>query len=342
MHFAFLTSASAPWGAETSLKLIAEGLTKQGSAVTVIAASDEVAEFLREGTTFVTIGTARERHSRIRRLVRFAVNALRVTSVGDVVVAFSVNLYPLVLLRLFGRRVVLDIHDSLREPRGRLIVGIFGRLANRNVEISRYIAGHYGLPRGRVVGRPVLIPPTSVLSLSGPLREIGIVGRLDPSKRIETAIAAVACLPGTRLRIYGEPFEDDGRYLASLKRLAERAAPGRVLFLGRKSRDELFGEVGTLIVANPDEASGRTVGEAMAYGVVVVVPDKGGAQEFFTDGASGFTWRTRDGARGLADALSRVLMEEVARDEVTSRARAAVEVERSVQRIATEYARACQ
>jgi glycosyltransferase involved in cell wall biosynthesis len=117
----------------------------------------------------------------------------------------------------------------------------------------------------------------------------GIVyaGRLAPEKGVDTLIEAVARLgPGVVLNIAG-----DGPESPRLAALAERLAPGRIVFHGRLPKAELHALVRSAAVAAVPsrwyENQPMAVLEAQACGVPVVASDIGGLSELIEPGVSG-------------------------------------------------------
>ena len=137
------------------------------------------------------------------------------------------------------------------------------------------------------------------------------VGRLAPEKRVDRLIDAVARLQATwpelQLALVG-----DGPERARLAARAAAAAPGRILFVGRREGEELaawfrLGSVFTL--ASEYEPFGAVVNEALIAGLPVVCSDRAGARGLVARGRHG---EVVDAARpealdrALADWLRRV------------------------------------
>ncbi|MFD1720152.1 glycosyltransferase family 4 protein [Amnibacterium endophyticum] len=300
----FLSGAAEPWGAEHSLRAIASRLPEHGMAVEVWCSSESTTAFLRQrpGLRVRRIATA---HGRAATVLAFGRALL--AERPAVAVVFSLYLLPVVALcRALGTptRFVLDLHDM---PRGRgdlLAVHLLGSLSSGLIAISRSTAQWARRIRApqRIVPRPMEGPAAPPRDAPRAPFRLGVVGRLDPEKRIELAIAAVAQVPQAVLVVYGSPGVDGGRYAEGLRDLAESTAPGRVLFQGRRPPAEIYPDLDALMVANDREPSGRSVGEAMLAGIPVITPDRGGAVEFHEPDTSGIQFTAGD-ADGAADAL---------------------------------------
>jgi alpha-1,6-mannosyltransferase len=138
--------------------------------------------------------------------------------------------------------------------------------------------------------------------LDGPL--LVAVGRLAFEKRWDVVLDAFRILrqhePGACLVVLG-----DGPERARL----ERAAPPGVRFPGfERDRSRLASALASadmLVHACPYETFGLAIAEAVACGIPVVVPDRGGAAHA-ADAESGARYASLD-VRACADAMARVL-----------------------------------
>ncbi len=131
-----------------------------------------------------------------------------------------------------------------------------------------------------------------------------VAGRLSPEKGVDTLIEAVGLSGDVTLDIAG-----DGPERRRLEALAERVAPGRILFLGHTSKAELHDRIrdSSLLVVPSRwyENQPMIVLEAFACGVPVVATSLGGLPELVDDGVDGFLVAPND-PRALADLLTRV------------------------------------
>lgn len=128
---------------------------------------------------------------------------------------------------------------------------------------------------------------------------IGFVGRLCPTKGLETLILAVSRLvqrwPRLKLCVIGE---EDGRkgYLNQLEGLVQRHGLGQSIhFLGyREDAAWAAREFNVQVVCSLAEPFGLVTLEAMAQGRPVVVTNTGGSPEIVDDGVEGFLVRPGD------------------------------------------------
>ncbi|MBE0418359.1 MAG: glycosyltransferase family 4 protein, partial [Coriobacteriia bacterium] len=124
-------------------------------------------------------------------------------------------------------------------------------------------------------------------------------GRLSPEKGIDVAISAIAKVRGVDLAVVGQGPEE-----SSLRRTAEREAPGRVRFLGYRQGDDLRRIIAdSLAVVMPSvwyEVFGLSVLESFALGKAVVGSRIGAIPELVIDDETGLTF-----APGDADDLAR-------------------------------------
>ncbi len=174
----------------------------------------------------------------------------------------------------------------------------------------------------RVAAREHLGLPTDAELIVG-------ISRLVPRKGFDTAIRAVARLqrnrPDVLLAIAGA-----GRDEQRLRHLAdELAAPVR--FLGRipdEDRMPLYGcgDVFAMLCRNrwgglEQEGFGIVFIEAASCGVPQVAGDSGGAAEAVADGETGFVIRDPENVQDVADAIERLLDDDVLRRTMGERSR---------------------
>jgi glycosyltransferase involved in cell wall biosynthesis len=133
------------------------------------------------------------------------------------------------------------------------------------------------------------------------------VGRLDPRKGVETAIAALVHLPEAQLTLIGgwDPQEE--------ARLRERAhalgVEPRVTFAGHRNRHEIAAAYGehdvTLFPVIWEEPWGLVPLESMARGRPVIATGRGGSAEYLRDGENALLFEAED-ERALAAAVTRL------------------------------------
>lgn len=332
----FVTASTQPWGAEQSLRILLAS-APEGWSCSLLASSREVGEYC---SPFVEeLRLVAERNGKLSTLTAFARDIARVSSQYDVIVLFSLKLLPLALLIRAVRsdvRVIADVHDapiSLDRPLSRVLL----RFVHRSIAISRFVVEHLRLQNAIVIPRPISDSPEGVVEYAQNYSTValGVIGRIDPEKRIEVAIDAMRYLPSKyKLHVYGDPVIAGGDYLRTLRSRASDTA--RTIFRGRMAPEDIYNEVDAVIVCNEREPSGRTVGEAMLRGKLVFAPNRGGAQEYFDDSVSGYVYEALD-----AQSLARVVESafDSCRDAVAVRrhAREKILAERSPQAVARHY-----
>lgn len=337
MRALFVTASAEPWGAERSLRILLES-RPSGWSCSLICSSDGVAELCRPVVGEVRLVPARK--GKLTTVGAFSKALLEIGRDYDVIVLFSLKLLPLVLVARAARlkaRVVVDLHGA---PSGldfavarRLLRFVDGAIA-----ISRFVVAHYARPNIAVVPRPIADTAERDGDAVRPVESgvvLGIAGRIDPEKRIEVAIDALRTLPSRfQLNIYGDTFFGGEEYLRQLKVSVTEVE--RIRFRGYVEPDEIYDEVDAIIVCNENEASGRTVGEAMLRRKLVFVPDRGGAQEFLDDSVTGFVYRALDSA-SLATAVESAFHPDRDLSALRSLAREKIIAERSPREVAREY-----
>jgi glycosyltransferase involved in cell wall biosynthesis len=255
--------------------------------------------------------------------------------------------FSAVVPKLFGARIVLDMHESMPElfgskfgpSRGRALVrGLVAlerastRFADRVVAVSeptREVLASRGVPEGKLA--VVMNTPDERIfhRLEGdsrPPRSHRLLvahGSLLEHYGFQTVVAAMpairAAIPDARLQIVGE-----GEYEPELRRLAaELGVEGEVEFLGFRPLDEMPGLVGQAdIGVVPNEADYFTdlvvptkLMELVAMGVPAVVARSKAVDHYFDESMVRFF------EPGAPDDLARAVVE-VARDPEEARARA--------------------
>jgi glycogen(starch) synthase len=134
------------------------------------------------------------------------------------------------------------------------------------------------------------------------------VGRLDPRKGVDTAVEAIAKLPGeARLELIGgwDAAEEE-----RLRRLAhDLGVDGQVHFAGHRNRAEIAAAYGradaTIFPVRWEEPWGLVPLESMARGRPVVATGRGGSAEYLRDGENCLLFEAGDSG-ALAGALRRL------------------------------------
>lgn len=339
----FLSVAHSPWGAEHSLAALVTAMDAQGVQTHVVCASELVAAFLRSrGLTSIEVIDAGR--GRLQGVARFARWIRRSPLAYDAYVLFSLDLAPLVAVvpRRVRERTTLDLHDAPTKRRTRLVLNGCALLCRRVLCISDYVARIVTRGSVVVVPRPidaqpefVRPEPTEQQHLAPPQVRVGVVGRVDPEKNIELAVDAVRRLPSNfRLVVVGDAYSSPA-YAASLEDTAARVLSDRFERTPSTASSKLYRALDVLLVANAGEPSGRTVGEAMAARIPVVVPDRGGAPEYVRAGTSGLVYRAGDPEDAARQLLA--LNDPSRYEAVATAGREQVSRERSVPVVATRY-----
>lgn len=157
------------------------------------------------------------------------------------------------------------------------------------------------------------------LRIPGERKIVGVVGRMEPGKRQDVVIRAVAALVGDGqdahcLVVGGTAFELSPEWEPSLHELArELGLADRVTFTGQVSDANSYLQLmDVLASASISESFGMALVEAMALGVPVVAYDSGGPAEIIENGRSGILLSDQ-GPEALARELDRVLSDDVLR-----------------------------
>lgn len=332
------------WGAETSLLVTAQHLARQGVQTGLLA----------QAPTFVEQwpGDGKRLARGLGFYARLLDTALRERP--DALVCCSLRLAaPFAALRLLpaGLRpaLVFDLHDYLPTERGRARIRLSTWWFDRVIAVSRFSAGQLDPDHTAhlVLARPVDAGDTGDTgdaadtgdagSYQAAGRRVGVVGRLDADKRIELAVEAVRRLPDVTLVLRGSAGLDPA-YTERLQARARDALGDRVVFEGRVRRADVMAGLACMVVANEEEALGRTVAEAQLAGVPVVVPDRGGAAELVEDGRTGRHYEAAS-VESLAGAIRAVVDDPEGTREMARRARSAAAGRHDPARVAREYLR---
>jgi glycosyltransferase involved in cell wall biosynthesis len=229
------------------------------------------------------------------------------------------HLPAVVAARVSRRPALLHLREIVRPGPGRRVLDLAGRGAAAMVAISRATGSAVAHPRVELVLNPVDPPPAlrpqPAWDLPRPV--VGFLGRLDPPKGIEDLLEAAEEVDA-HIVVVGAPWAGDDAYVASLHRLAEERAPGRVHFAGSLP-DPWTALAGMDVLAVPSrmEPFGRVAAEAQLAGVPVVAADAGGLPDAVTDDVDGLLFPVGDVA-ALAHELRRVLCEPGLRERLVA------------------------
>ena len=126
------------------------------------------------------------------------------------------------------------------------------------------------------------------------IRRVAIVSRLDPVKRLDLLLDTLDLDPSLRtmeFAVYGSGPD------AELLKTRALASHPNVQFMGfRPDVANLVSQADLLLHLCPEEPFGLAILEAMAAGVVVLVPDSGGAGAIVDEGHTGFHFAANDAA----------------------------------------------
>ncbi len=150
---------------------------------------------------------------------------------------------------------------------------------------------------------------------------VGIVGRLDPEKRVDVFLAVAASLCATRGDV-GFAVVGDGPARTQLESLARRLGiASRVRFLGQVTNMRpIYSALTVLLHTSDYEGTPLALLEAMAAGVPVVSTNVGGIPDIVRSGTDGLLANAGDVAT-LATHVSTMLDEPGRRQAFATRAR---------------------
>jgi glycosyltransferase involved in cell wall biosynthesis len=237
--------------------------------------------------------------------------------------------------RLARRPVVLELHDLVRPGMGQQVLKAAIALSSGVIAISRAVARTAGRSdagdgdRFRIHPGPADPELRARFGADPAAPIVGIVGRIDPEKGVDTVVRAVAALTGDaarcQLAIVGGAGLDSGDYEGRVRAEASDLLGDRVRFTGPLS--DMPGALRSLDVvinASAAEPFGLSLLEAQASGVAVIGTAAGGIPEFVVDGETGVLVPPGD-APALAAALARLLGDPILRERLGRQGRSEVE-----------------
>lgn len=187
---------------------------------------------------------------------------------------------------------VLYLHDMAVPGIGAFLRGLLARGATRTLAVSKEVSAQLNDTRASVVPNGVDTrvfhpgPRDPSLRASLGMDDATVlavsVARVDPIKRVERAVEAVAGVPGTHLAVVGdwEPAGARADYCREVRSLAEHIAPGRCHFVGQTSDVAGWLRAGDVLVhPSGSEGSGLAPMEALACALPVVGYDIPGVRE---------------------------------------------------------------
>jgi glycosyltransferase involved in cell wall biosynthesis len=183
--------------------------------------------------------------------------------------------------------------------------------ATRSVAISEHVAA-VATNRAPWVAHKLRVVPNGVdpeahAAISYPQGQtprVALIGRLEPRKGVDTALDALAQVPGLELRIIG-----DGPSRGSLEAQTSRLGlGGRVQFLGHVAKPQLaLVDCHAVVSASRKEGLGIALLEALAAERPVVALPTGGIPEF-VDATTGYLAAGHDAA-ALAQSLRELVQD---------------------------------
>ena len=290
MRVLHVITGLAAGGAEQQLRQLLPRLPADCAVVTLTNPGIVAEAIARDGIRVIDLGMRGNRDlTALPRLVRL----IRDGRYGVVHThLYRAAVYGRIAARLAGVRAVVSTEHSLGDDRiegrrrsasVRALYLATERLGTVTIAVSRTVERRlvdWGVPPERIV----LIPNGIVAEefrYDGRLRDrtraawgvgadtvvVGAVGRLEPGKRVDVLIRALARIPRTVLVIAG-----DGSARSTLTRLAHAAGVAdRVVFTGETAdvRPLLCG-MDVVASASPEETFGLAILEALACGLPAV------------------------------------------------------------------------
>lgn len=192
------------------------------------------------------------------------------------------------------------------------VTGVGTEILQRHLDAGLF--RHIPPPLRRTIWNPVDPPARARQRMRQPGGDVvfGFLGRIEPSKGVDTLLAACRALPGT-----GWKLVVAGRATDGIERYQALAAGLPVEFSGFVARDDFFDRIDCLIVPSVwPEAFGRTVTESYMRGVPVIGADIGGIAEQIGDDPK---WLFAPGdSAALADVMTAVLRNTASLSEKTA------------------------
>jgi glycosyltransferase involved in cell wall biosynthesis len=166
-----------------------------------------------------------------------------------------------------------------------------------------------------------------------------VSGRIAPSKRLETIVAAFRAIAArhhdAELCIAGTVEE---RHAPYARGLLESAGTLPVRFSGEGAGlGHLDQEFTAAIVLGTHQGSPNAVLEAMAAGIAVIANDSGGTRELVTDGVTGWLLAEEAGADALAGAMHDAIAHPREREARAAKALERVRARHSLEAMARDY-----
>ena len=323
---------------------LAAHLTQQGHRVQVVTMVSETPT--ERPCELVTVPRGQPFPLRYGRLTA---RAARCARSADVVYASATYAAAAIASRLSGRPLVVKLVSDPAYERARRY-GLFHgtldefqtagslplvalrrartaalRRARRVIVPSRYLATFavgWGLDPERVVVVPNPAPALAVEPASE-RRGLVFAGRLTKQKALQTALEAVARVPGADLLVLG-----DGPDRPELeRRAAELGLNGKVTFAGSLPRADVLRALASaeaLVLSSDWENFPHTAVEALSLGTPLIATSVGGVPEIVTDRVNGLLV-SPGRPDELAAAIEEFLGSAALRERLSAAARGSVE-----------------
>ena len=312
-------------GTPTVVRELAVRLKRQGVEVEVacLAKWGPTADVIRDAGVTVTALDARGAwdlgvFARLHRLVRE----------HQIGVILSFLVHANVAAAYVGRRlpqvrIIQSIQTTQARPRWhwlaqRLAAGMADGIVAPSPSVAQIAEERSGIARDRVGVIPNAIDVEAFASvrprsMDDAIVQIGFIGRLDPVKRIDDLVAAMALLgPEFRLSIFGEGVQRS----AIERQIGEPGLSERVRLCGVVPRpQEALEQIGVLVLPSEAEGFGLVLIEAMAAGVPVVATDAPGIRDVVEHEQTGLLVKIGD-RQALALAITRLRTDRALRDRL--------------------------
>jgi len=180
---------------------------------------------------------------------------------------------------------VLSVPKKSASASVQAVVGISNSILRSHLE-----RGFFGPARiKKCIYNPVTITELQNLPKpEGGRLVFGYVGQLEPSKGVEFLLERfqVLGLNNAELRLFGR-----GATAAYEEALARRFESPSIRFMGFSRPEKIYPQVDVIVVPSlREEAFGRIVPEANAYGIPAIVSRRGGLPEIVSNGDNGFVF----------------------------------------------------
>lgn len=348
----FLMNGVRVGGEETELRILARHLDRKHFRLHVVSLfpvddPEMVARLQAEGLAVDTRchelpDEAKATH--VRNLIRHA--RIRVTvACQDTRIAYRVfeELHPAECTLVEHGGVVTEV-DAIPKGRTTRYVGVSRAIQAAAAALMDDPDDAVCLPSMVDTGEYAALDRTAIRRAYGLGADdcvVTFVGRLDPKKRVEDLLEALAAVLPHYQNVHGivvgGPDAFQPAYAAQLRELYGRRFGSRVIFAGsRGDVPQILTASDILVLPATGEGMSHVIAEAGAAGLAVIAVDDGAAREQLDDGAAGRLVPPR-----RPDLLAGELVELIAKPELRRRLgrrlRARVQAEFSARRIVPQW-----